>query len=216
MQQVAAQNTSTTDTGAGTSPGSDRDVAADEGSIMDYKRSAGLGALAGVALDGTQYVRAYAKYGKMLTDQIEKDCYTLGQTGTLPPLTPPPPPLTRPPRNLFLIAAAGALSTGAIFGLLTLEVMIIGTALTDGYTAQGVTVGIFFGITIGLLTTFIPGILVAVLVQRREAGKQHASRGQAVLMQFHHEREALRHQVNEGYLSPHDAAARLGAMPPED
>lgn len=183
---------------------------------MNYKRIAGIGAAAGLALDGTQYARAYAKYGQMLTDQIEKDCYTLGQSGRLPPLSPPPPPLTRPPRNLYLVAALGALATGAIFGILTLAVMILGTAVTDGYMAQGVTVGVFFGIVVALLTTFMPGIFVAILVQRREAGKQHAARAHAVLMDFHHQREAIRADLDAGLADPIVASMHLGALTPEE
>lgn len=176
---------------------------------MDYKRGAALGVLGGLALDGTQCVRAYAKYGQMVRDQIEADCYALGSTGTLPPLEPPTPPLNRRPRNLLLLAA---LATGAIFGRLTALVVVIGAVVSDEQIGVAILTGIFFGVMVGLVTTAMPGVIVAVVVQRREAALQHAAAGHDMLMHFHHQRETLRAQVDAAQVTPSDAAQRLSAL----
>lgn len=45
------------------------------------------GGVAGVAVDRVQHTRTFAKYGQMIEAQINQDCYTLGETATLPPVT---------------------------------------------------------------------------------------------------------------------------------
>lgn len=175
-------------------------------------RTLGLAGIAGVSLDRSQYVRALARYGEMIDAQIEQDCAALGHTGTLPEIEPPPPPGTRAAAGPFASAALGAIATGALFGLLTTVVVILAVGISGGNLVQGVIGGVFLGFVVAVITTFVPGMIVGFIMQRRAAGQQYAQQAHALLMMFHQERETIRRDLLTGQLDAYAAAQQLTAL----
>lgn len=175
-------------------------------------RTLGLAGIAGVSLDQNQYVRALTRYAEMIDAQIAQDCATLGYTGTLPEIKPPPPPGTRAPAGPFASAAMGAIATGAIFGLLTTVVVILAMGASGGNPVQGIIGGVFLGFVVAVITTFVPGMIVGFIMQRRAAGRQYAQQAHAFLMMFHQGREAIRHDLLAGQVDAYTAAQQLTAL----
>lgn len=180
--------------------------------MNENARNLGLAGMAGVSIDRSQYVRALAQYAEVIDAQIAQDCAALGHHGTLPEVEPPPPPSTRTPAGPFTSAAIGATATGALFGLLTTAAITLGVAASGGNLVQGIIGGVFFGFVVAVITTFVPGMIVGFLMQRRAAGRQYAHQAHAYLMVFHHEREAIRHSLLAGELDPYTAAQQLTAL----
>jgi hypothetical protein len=179
---------------------------------MNFKHQLGIGAATGIAINHAQQTRALARYGQMIDAQVNQDCRSLGATGILSPITPPPPPHARRSRNLFAVAALGAAATGAAFGALTCLFIVIGSAAAGDVIGRGIVGGVFFGFVVGLVTMLMPGLIVGLILQRREAGRQYALHGHDILMDFHHERERIRHAVDEERLTPYEAAQELASM----
>ena len=179
---------------------------------MDYKYQIGLAAVGGAALDRAQYVRAMARYGAMIEAQINQDCWSLGALGTMADIPPPSPASTRKPANPLVAAILAALATGAVFGAAVAFLVIAITVIGGGNTGQGVIGGIFFGLVVAVAATLVPGAFVALVVQRRAAGKQYAAEAYSVLLAFHHYRDAIRRDLEAGNLDSFTAAQRVAAL----
>jgi len=143
--------------------------------------------------------------------QMQRDLKELETTGRLRPLAPVLP-LTRRPHNQAWVVVRGMLVTGVTIGgpVFAIAAVLQGQATTGGSPlAQGVLVGLMWALLVGVPASVLPGVLVGLVLQRREISKRLQAQQQQSLAALTLTRENVRRRLEEGILTPAQAVQEL-------
>jgi len=176
----------------------------------------GLGALAGLLTNTVQQNRSRQQVAQAMEAQTQRDLADLMAGRSLAAL-PPATADTYQPRNQVAVMVKGALLTGLTFGFPTflIAALVQGASTTAGSAvAQGVLVGLMFGLPVAAVTALMPGIIVGLVLQRREIAKRLRAEAQQVLAAYYQRREDLRQRLAAGLTTSSQAVAALCGFTP--
>lgn len=167
---------------------------------------AGAGVLgATVGLTGRRFEHAVAA----MNAQIAQDLYTLGSAGHLPDVSPVLPLNYRPKGVLRLLIGSVFLGTVGVGALTFVTLAWFGSTSTDYSGASVIAQGVIFGFVIGVLTGWLPGLIIYVARQTLETGKRLTAPIYERYQFYWRERLAGQAALRAGVAQPVEVAQRL-------